>query len=120
MLMLLDDTYQVIKTFKTEVGLFLHLQENLKNMDEQSRHSWNFCQYSHKLLAPFVKEMQGKSFVDMARQACQREEDLIVMCIGDEGNPSLFLLTPDLDIDALQNEWCKLFCKAQKMYIVMQ
>jgi len=120
MIKLLDETCQEIQTFKTNVGLFHYLRERCKNLDEAEKKNWNFSQYSHKLLAPFVKEMQGKSFVDMARQACQREEDLIVMCKGDEENPSLFLATPDLDVDALLNEWCQLFCKAHKMTIVKQ
>ena len=93
MIMLLDDVYQVIETFKTDVGLFHYLQKSFETLDEQAKHNWQFAQHPYKQLAPFVKDMQGKSFVDMARQACQQEQDMIVMCTGDEENPALFLLT---------------------------
>lgn len=118
MIMLLDDAHQVIKIAHTEEQLFLYLQESWKNLDEPERENWQFARYSHKLLTLFVREMQEKSFVHMARQAGQLEQDLIVMCMGDGENPSLFLLTPGLDITALRRKRCKLYCKAHNMYIV--
>jgi len=120
MIMLLDDTYQTIKTVNTHDQLFLYLQESLKKGDEQEKQDWNFSQYSHKLLAPFVKEMRRKSFVHMAWQACQQENDLIVMTTGDMENCSFFIATPDLDLAALRKEWCVRYCKANKMYIITQ
>ena len=120
MIKLLDETCQVITIANTEEQLFLFFQENLKNLDDQARENWRFVQYSHKLLAPFVKEMQVETFMEMALQACQLEEDLIVMSMGDAENPFLFLNTPDLDVAALRNEWNKGYCKANKMYMVIQ
>jgi|GEM_PF-5417787 len=120
MIKLLDETCQEIQTFKTDVGLYHYLRECWKNLDEAEKQKWNFSRYSYKLLAPFVQEMEGKSFVDMAHQACQREEDLIVICTGDGENPSLYLDTPDLDINGLFNKWSQPFCKAHKMIILRQ
>ena len=120
MIKLLDDTCQVITIASTEEQIFCYLEGNLKNLDDQARQNWRFVQYSHKLLAPLVKEMQGEAFVRMAWQACQQENDLIVMSTGDAENPSLFLNTPDLDIATLRKEWCRSYCKANKMYIVTQ
>ncbi len=120
MIMLLDDTYQTIKIVNTHDQLFLYLQENLKKRDEQEKQNWNFSQYSHKLLASFVRAMQGKSFVHMAWQACQQENDLIVMSTGDMENSSFFIATPDLNLGALRQEWCMRYCKANKMHIVTQ
>jgi hypothetical protein len=120
MIMLLDDTYQVIKMVNTDDQLFLYLKESIRTLDEQTKQNWRFAQYSHKLLCPILKEIQGESFLDMAHKACQQENDLIVMSTGDGGNPSLFLETFDLDVDALRNEWCRLFCKANNMHIVTQ
>ena len=104
----------------THDQLFLYLQENLKKRDEQEKQNWNFSQYSHKLLAPFVKEMRRKSFVHMAWQACQQEQDMLVICKGDADNPSFFIATPGLSIARLRKEWCRRYCKANKMYIVTQ
>jgi hypothetical protein len=118
MIMLLDDTYQVIKTVNTEEQLFLCLKENWKNLDEQAKQNWQFAQYSHKLLAPFIRKMQGKSFVDMARQACQLAQDMLVVCKGDAENPFLFLVTSDLDIGVLRKEWCRHYCKAYNLHIL--
>lgn len=120
MILLLDDAYQEIKTVNTEEQLFLYLKESFRTLDEQAKQNWRFAQYSHKLLAPFVKEMQEEAFVRMAWQACQQENDLIVMSTGDGENPSLFIETPDLDVAALRKEWCRRYCKAHKMYIVTQ
>ncbi len=120
MIMLLDDAFQEIKTVYTEEQLFLYLKESVRTLDEQAKQNWRFAQYSHKLLAPFGKEMQGEAFVHMAHQACQQENDLIVISTGDGENPSLFLETPDLDVAALRKEWSRHYCKAHKMYIVTQ
>ena len=118
MIMLLDDAYQVVETVHTEEELFLYLKENFRTMDEQAEQNWRFAKYSHKLLALVLQEMQGEDFAHMAWQACQQENDLIVMCKGDGENPSLFLDTPDLDVAALRKEWCRLFCKAHNLLVL--
>ena len=120
MIKLLDDTYQVVTIANTEEQIFCYLKGNLKNLDEQTRENWRFAQYSYKLLCPILKEMQGEAFVRMARQACQQENDLIVMSSGDGENPSLFIETPDLDVAAIRKEWCRRYCKTHKMHIVVQ
>lgn len=120
MIMLLDETYQEVKTVNTEEQLFLYLKESCRALDEQGEQNWRFAHYSHKLLCPILKEIQGESFVDMAQQACRQENDLIVMSTGDGENPSLFIQTPDLDVEALRTEWCRRYCKANKMHIVTQ
>ena len=60
--------------------------------------------------------MQGKSFVHMAWQACQQENDLIVMSTGDMENSSFFIATPDVDVAALRQEWCRRYCKANNTH----
>ena len=115
MIMLLDETYQEIKTVNTEEQLFLYLKESCRPPDEQN---WRFARYSYKLLRSILKEMQGTDFVRMALQACEQENDLIIMSTGDGRNPRLFIETPDLDVAALRKEWCRTYCKANKMHIL--
>ncbi len=120
MIKLLDETCQELGTFRSSVQLFTYLRENLKNLDEPEREDWRFVIYSHKMLARILKELKSKSFADMAQEACQQERNMVVMCIGDASNPFIFLETPDLDMAEIGEQWCEHYCKANKMYIVMQ
>ena len=120
MIMLLDNAFQPVKTFNTDEQLFLYLkeQEGFKALDGQATQNWKFVQYSHKLLATIMQEMQEKSFVHMVRQACRQEQDILVICKGEGSGPSILFVTPDLDIATLRNEWCKLYCAAHNLYIL--
>ena len=118
MIKLLDETCQVVGTFRSPVQLFTHLLENLKNLDEPEREDWRFVTYSHKTFAKTLKDLKSKPFADMAQEACQQEQNMVVMCLGDANNPFLFLETPDLDIAELGEQWCEHYCKAYKMHIV--
>jgi hypothetical protein len=113
MIQLLNDTFQVMKTFKSDEGLYAYLKE-------RESFKWHLSRYPYKSLVTFVQEMKEASFVYMAFQAVQQQQDLIVVCKGDEENPSLFLATSDLDIAALTNEWNKQFCAAHGMYILRE
>jgi hypothetical protein len=115
MIMLLDDAYQEIKTVNTEEQLFLYLKESCRPPDKEN---WRFARYSYKLLCPILKEIQGTDFVRMALQACEQEHDLIVISMGDGRDPSIFIETADLDVAALRKEWCRTYCKANKMHIL--
>ncbi|MCE3230517.1 MAG: hypothetical protein K0R52_445 [Alphaproteobacteria bacterium] len=119
MIILRDNKFHTIKMFKTEGELldYLKKQESFKNSDGQSRYNWGFSRYSHKLLATCVKEMKDMPFAYMASQAVQQECDLIVICKGDWEKPSLFLVTLDLDIAALQKDWNEHYCAAHGMSI---
>lgn len=59
-----------------------------------------------------LKELKSKPFADMAQEACQQEQNMVVMCIGDANNPFIFLETPDLDVAELWDLWCEHYCKA--------
>ena len=120
MIKLLDETCQVVGTFRSSVQLFTYLQENSRHLDEQEREKWRLVTYSYKTLARILKELKSKSFADMAHEACQQEQNMVVMCIGDASNPFIFLETPDLDMAELGEQWCEHYCKANKMYIVTQ
>ena len=118
MIKLLDETCQELGTFRSSVQLFTYLRENSRHLDEQEREKWRLVTYSYKTLARILKELKGKSFADMAQEACQQEQNMVVMCIGDANNPFLFLETPDLDIAELWDLWCGHYSKAHKMTIV--
>ncbi len=120
MIKLLDDTCQVVGTFRSLVQLFTYLWENSKNLDEPERDSWRFVTYSHKMFARILKELKNKPFADMAHEACQQEQNMVVMCIGDADNPFLFLETPDLDVGELWNHWCSHYCQAHGLHIITE
>ena len=120
MIKLLDETCQVVGTFRSPVQLFTHLRENLKNLDDPEREDWRFVTYSHKMLAKILKELKRNPFADMAQEACQQEQNMVVMCVGDADSPFLFLETPDLDMACIWTQWCEHYCKAHNMYIVTQ
>lgn len=51
-------------------------------------------------------------------EVCEQENDLIVMSTGDGRDPFSLFETPDLDVAALRKEWCRRYCKANKMHIL--
>lgn len=120
MIKLLDETCQVVGTFRSSVQLFSYLQENSRHLDEQEREKWRLVTYSYKTLTRILKELKSKSFADMAQEACQQERNMVVMCIGDASNPFIFLETPDLDVAELWNQWCSHYCQAQGLHIVTE
>ena len=118
MIMLLDDTYQMLTMVPTEEDLFGYLRKDWKTLEEPEKEDWQFVRYSHKLLAKFLEEMEEDPSLSTAWQACEQEQDMLFICTGDADNPSLRLVTPDLDIPALRQEWSRAYCKAHNMHIV--
>ena len=118
MIMLLNESFQLIKMLYTDEQLFHYLKarESVKSFDEQAKGNWEFTRYPSKLIADFMKEMEETSFVSMAHQACQRREDMIVVRTGD-AEASFHIATPDLDVATLQKTWCKRYCEAHNLHI---
>jgi hypothetical protein len=119
MIILLNEDFRLIQMLYTDEQLFHYLKarESVKSFDEQARGGWEFTRYPYQLIAGFMKEIQKTSFVHMAQQACQREEDMIVIRAGNMENPSFHVAAPGLDIATLQKKWCKGYCEAHGLYV---
>jgi len=106
--------------FEGEGELFSYiLQEAAHGADGEAMGDWRFTYSSSQQLERFVREMGNKTLVFMAHQACQQKSALVTVATGDGQNPAFLIVTPGLDIAALRRDWCKRYCAAHGLRIVV-
>jgi len=120
MVKLINRDGSVAGQFEGEGDLFSYIVQQTANTgDGKGTQGWRFTYSSHQHLERLVREMGKKSLIFMAHQACQKKRALITVGAGDANNLSFFIATPDLNIAALRREWCKRYCAAHGLRIVM-
>ena len=123
MIMIFDKDFQPVKRVENDEELFCFIkQESLKFQEGKTKPTWQFNQYSHQLLATLLKEIEDKSFLLMAKQACHWQGDMIFIHKGDQASSSFFIEMPEfaLELDALKADWCDEYLKAHSLYIIRE
>lgn len=121
---------QIFGTDKTVIGLFKNYDELFKhiNTQESSKLSessscfpgniWSFVLFTNKRLSYIYYKTLEKSFSAIGRQAYEQELDLIEISRGDFQNPLQIPVTPDVNIQELQKNWCQDYCDNQGYVLV--
>ena len=115
---LLDGDSRPVASFPSPFELFAYLRDHARQAGPTERENWRFMAYSHRMLARLLKELGDESFVGMAREACRQEKNLLLFCTGHADNPALFLESPDLDVERLQDHWIEAYCRHRGFRVV--
>jgi hypothetical protein len=121
MISLTNQTFNMIRRFKDEEKLWLYLQrqaqlETLAQKAEGAR--WGFTYYAHHILKDFVEISSEKNFAQIVQQSCERQQNMIVIHQGTQGNPYCCLVTPELDTARLKRDWCKSYVDAHGLIVI--
>jgi hypothetical protein len=114
-----NDTVAMMKAFASEEELWAHIRDRTRLKQASNRKRWRFSYYSPHMLADFMIDRQERFFTEMAAQACEQGDSLIVIRQGEQ-KPLVLVATPELDTAKLKRDWCKLYAKAHQLLIVRE
>ena len=108
MLILFDR--QHIIAFHNYRNLYNHL-ESLER--DKGKGKWIFARHSHQRVLSFYKYVCDQEiFAQLAEKLDPAEAvDVLEMVNGSIENPIFIPVTPDIDVIALQQQWCQNYCK---------
>ena len=127
MLQLLNQYHTPTGTFETYGSLIEHIHkielsrlDFLNRMHSTLQHSyvfegwgmWRFIVYRHEELKEIYAVMDNPPLTGIEREAFEQKLGLVEVRKGSVGLPVRILLTEDLDIRALQKDWCESYCEA--------
>lgn len=126
MLHLLDQHHNPIGTFETyeclidyihksriyKLRLLIYRNYSFENVLDLEETRWRFVHYKHAELSVIYSCMKEPPIKGIEKQAFDQGLDLIEVYQGSPTNPLQIPVTPDLNIQKLQKDWCESYCKA--------
>ncbi len=108
-MLLLFDRHHII-AFNNYRKLYNHL-ENLERNKGKSK--WIFARHSWQRVLSFYQYIrdQETSVPPTEKLAPTEAGDVLEMINGDVTKPMFIPVTPDVDVIALQQQWCQNYCK---------
>ena len=98
-----------------ELFSFIEERENLKLLEEHTEFAqtcWSFRVITPKQILSFHNYKDSRLLKAIAQQACSKNLPYLEICTGDPSTLREMLLTPDIDLEALQKEWSLAYCTA--------
>jgi hypothetical protein len=110
-----------VKTFEDYLALYLYIthQENLKlfpDHPEFGTSCWNFSVLSPERIARLIQILKKEYDLALLLQARDQKLSMIEICEGDYRHIAQILVTPDVDIADLRDDWCLAYCKEHGMF----
>jgi hypothetical protein len=110
-----------VKVFEDYLALYLYIthQENLKlfpDHPEFGAFPWNFSVLSPERIVKLIQTLKKHYNTTTLRKARDRKLSMIEICEGDYRYIAQILVTPDVDIADLRDDWCLAWCKAHDMF----
>lgn len=103
-----------LETFKNYDDLFKYIKAiERQKLIEQGQEGWIFTIYSNESLERFywnaIKAIEIL-LTEKEQDAYENGLDLLEMSKGYEDSTTQIILTPDIDIEVLKEDWCKDYC----------
>ena len=107
-MLLLFDRHHII-AFNNYRKLYNHL-ENLERNKGKSK--WIFARHSWQRVLSFYKYIRDQEIpVQIAEEDSDENFDVLEMINGNVKETIFIPVTPDIDVIALQQQWCQNYCK---------
>ncbi len=108
-MLLLFDRHHII-AFNNYRKLYNHL-ENLER--NKGKGKWIFARHSHQRVLSFYRYVcdQEMSVQPAEKLSSMEAGDVLEMINGNVKEPIFIPVTPDVDVIALQQQWCQNYCK---------
>ena len=107
MLILFDCRH--IFAFNNYGKLYKHLESLERG---KGKGKWIFAHHSHERVLSFYKYIRDQEIsVQLAEKDGGENFDVLEMINGNIKEPVFIPVTPDVDVMALQHQWCQNYCK---------
>ncbi len=107
-MLLLFDRHHII-AFNNYRKLYNHL-ENLER--NKGKGKWIFARHSWQRVLSFYTYIRDQEIpVQIAEEDSGENFDVLEMINGNVKEPIFIPVTPDVDVTALQHQWCQNYCK---------
>ncbi len=108
-MLLLFDRHHII-AFNNYRKLYNHL-ENLER--NKGKGKWIFARHSHQRVLSFYQYIRDQEIPVQISEKLDSPEtvDVLEVVNGDVTKPIFIPVTPDVDVTALQHQWCQNYCK---------
>ena len=117
MLEIYDIKQEKIAIFEDDKQLFGFIQQieriKLLRGDYQNSQSiWFFEHRCYEKLFMVHSHINGKPLTAIEKEAYTQQRDTIEIYKGEYAFPVQLIVTPELDVDELEKQWCQDYCKA--------
>ncbi len=111
-----------IAVFENYPELYQHIrnQENSKLLEshpEFGQSFWSFLVHLPERIPELINTLKKDHDVEVLREAWRQQLSVVEMCEGDFKNIRQILVTPNINIDALREDWCLDYCDAHGMSV---
>ena len=79
--------------------------------------SWSFTVFSPEGVAELIQTLQKKHDMELLYESWNRELPMLEICKGNYQNIELIPLTPEIDVEAMREDWCKAYCQSQEISV---
>lgn len=122
MLILSKNDGTPIASFENYQELYRHItyKENLKLMEDHlefGQSSWSFLILSPERIGELIDTLKKDYDETILFEAWRQQLPIIEMCEGDYTNIRQILVTPNINIEGLREDWCLGYCHAYDMSI---
>ena len=122
-MMLLNAQGEKVKSFQNDQALFRYLThiENEKMLEDYQyfkQPQWSFGIYSPRDVYELYHQGRKGLVSPTLQQAYEQQGGMLEICTGDYQNPTEILITPGLDIERYQKEWCQAYCEAHEYHLM--
>ena len=126
MIMIVDRSFKVLKMCRHEEE-FCNYICHLKNIEnkriasdpESAGVKWGFTCYTHNFLEDFLEIRDEKTFREMAEQAYNQQQAMLVIHKGERANPLIVSVNSERNADQLRSDWCRSYAKDHGLMMIM-
>ena len=104
-----------------ELYRYITNQENAKLLKipfEPDQSCWSFLFLSPRKIAELIHTLRKGYNEQILMEAQKQELAIVEICEGDYKNIRQILVTPDINVEGLQEEWCLGYCHAHGMTVI--
>ena len=111
-----------IASLENDQDFYLYLTQRedeklFKNHPEFGKSFWSFSIYSPRQLGILIQNAKKRYDIKIMEEALAKYSCLIEICEGDYNTLTQIIVTPDVDVTGLRNNWCLAYCKEHKIVI---
>ena len=122
MLQLSKNDGTLIALFEDYQTLYQHImhEENFKLFQyhpQFPKFPWSFIVFSPEGVAELIQTLQKKHDMELLYESWSRELPMLEICKGNYQDIELIPLTPEIDVEAMREDWCKAYCQSQEISV---
>jgi hypothetical protein len=115
MIIIINEHKTTVTSFASYWDVFQHIEHLEKS--RQTRNpllpDWSFTVHPYQRALQFHAYIEETLKTGIGAKDDRRALSILEVCQGNAGKVSLLPITPDLNVDALKEEWCQAYLRAR-------